>query len=291
MAQHDGRLSPVRNRNQRTTNANQQTSATIVLGPFRAIWQHRVLIGQTSIGEIRNQYAGSLLGTVWVLLGQILMLGIYAVTYVVIFRIRPTDMSVYEYILYVFCGLTSFLPFSGSLTAGTLSLVSNRSVLLNTVFPAELIPFRSVLVASIGMPVGVLILFFSDLSIGSFSAYNFLIPFVMILQIMFVTGLVWILSLAALLFRDIQHLIYYGIMMLMVITPIAYTPSMIPDGLKLIIYFNPLSYFVISFQYLIILNRLPTFDILFAMILISTVSFVGGYFVVRRAKGAFYDYA
>lgn len=291
MAQHESRLRTVSNRSQRTTNVHQQSFASIMAAPFKAIWQHRLLIGQTSLGEIRNQYAGSVLGTVWVLLGQILMLCIYAVTYVVIFRIRPADMSVYGYILYVFCGLTSFLPFSGSLTAGTLSLVSNRSVLLNTVFPAELIPFRSVLVASIGMPVGIVILFVSDLSIGSLSAYNLLIPFVMILQIMFVTGLVWILSLVALLFRDIQHLIYYGIMMLMVITPIAYTPSMIPDGLKLIIYFNPLSYFVISFQYLIILDQLPTLDILFAMISISIVSFVGGYFVVRRAKGAFYDYA
>jgi lipopolysaccharide transport system permease protein len=262
-----------------------------IVGPFQSIWKHRLILWRTTLLEVRNMYAGSLLGSLWVVLGQILMLCIYALTYVVILRIRPTDMSVYEYILYVFCGLTSFIPFSSALTGGTLSLVSNRSVLLSTIFPAELIPFRSVLVASVTMPVGTAILLLSDAALSQFSWTGLLVPLVMILQIMFVTGLVWILSLAALLFRDIQHLIYYGIMMLMVITPIAYTPTMIPSGLKLIIYLNPLSYFVISFQYLIILNTLPSIDILLAMVLLSFASFTLGYLMVRRAKGAFYDYA
>lgn len=259
--------------------------------PFSAIWRNRVVLLRTTIGEIRNAYAGSLLGSAWVVLGQILMLAIYTLTYVVILRIRPSDMSVYEYILYVFCGLTSFLPFSAALTAGTLSLVSNRAVLLNTVFPAELIPFRSVLVASIGMPVGTIILFVADAVLGQFTWTSLLVPCVMVLQIMFVSGLVWILSLLALIFRDIQHLIYYGIMMLMVITPIAYTPSMVPPGLGFLIYVNPLSYFVISFQYLIMLNTLPTPSILFSMVFLSVATFLVGFFLCRRAKGAFYDYA
>ena len=267
------------------------TMFDLARSPFSAIWRHRIILYRTSLAEIRNIYAGSLLGSSWVVLGQIMMLGIYALTYVVIFQIRPTDLTVYEYILYVFCGLTSFLPFSGSLTAGTSSLVSNRNVLMNTVFPAELIPLRSVLAASIGMPAGLLILFGADVVLSRFTWTNLLVPFVMVLQIMFATGLVWILSLLALLFRDIQQLIYYGIMMLMVITPIAYTPSMVPEGLHLLIYLNPLSYFVISFKYLIMLNRLPPPDIIAWMILLSTVTFLVGYVVCRRAKGAFYDYA
>ncbi len=261
------------------------------VAPFQAIWRHRIILWRTSLAEIRNLYAGSFLGTAWAVVGQLLMLGIYALTYVVILRIRPSDITTYEYILYVFCGLTSFLPFSGALTGGTLSLVSNRNVLLNTVFPAELIPLRSVIVASIGMPVGVVILVVSDAVLGSLTWTTLLIPFVMILQVMFVTGLVWVLSLLALVFRDIQHIIYYGIMMLMVVTPIAYTPSMIPPGLGILIYMNPLSYFVICFQYLIVLNTVPPLTLVTAMIFLSISVFVLGYAVCRRAKASFYDYA
>jgi lipopolysaccharide transport system permease protein len=112
-----------------------------------------------------------------------------------------------------------------------------------------------------------------------------------VLQLMFVTGLVWILSLAALVFRDIQHLIQYAVMMLAVITPIAYTPSMVPDALKALIYVNPLSYFVIGIQYLVILNRIPEPQILVPMVALSFGLFILGYHAVRRSKGAFYDYA
>jgi lipopolysaccharide transport system permease protein len=259
--------------------------------PFLSIWKHRSILLRTTYGEIRNAYAGSLLGSSWVLIGQILMLAIYAVTYVVILRIRPADMTVYEYILYVFCGLTSFLPFAASLSAGTLSLVSNRAVLLNTIFPAELIPFRSVLVASITMPVGTLILFASDYFLSEFTWTSLLVPVVMLLQTLFIAGIVWVFSLAALVFRDIQHMIYYITMMLMIISPIAYTPTMIPAGLSMIIYFNPLSYYIISFQSLIMLNRLPSWDIIAVMLIASFTSFSLGFMMVRRAKGAFYDYA
>ena len=265
--------------------------AAFFVAPFHAIWRHRIILWRTSLAEIRNLYAGSFLGTAWAVVGQLLMLGIYALTYVVILRIRPSDITTYEYILYVFCGLTSFMPFSGALTGGTLSLVSNRNVLLNTVFPAELIPLRSVIVASIGMPVGVIILIISDAVLGSLTWTTLLIPLVMILQLMFVTGLVWVLSLLALVFRDIQHIIYYGIMMLMVITPIAYTPSMIPPGLGILIYMNPLSYFVICFQYLIVLNMIPPLALVAAMVFLSISVFVLGYAVCRRAKASFYDYA
>lgn len=268
-----------------------QSLGQAFLAPFRMLRRHRHILIRTSIAEIRNIYAGSILGAAWVLIGQLTVLGIYSLTFVVIYRIKPADMTVYEYILYVFCGLTSFLPFAGSLSAGALSLVSNRAVLLNTVFPAELIPLRSVLVASIAMPVGAVILAVADIVWSEASWTTLLVPVVMVLQLMFTAGLVWLLSLAALVVRDIQHFIQYAVMMLAVITPIAYTPDMVPASLKALIYVNPLSYFVVSFQYLIILNRLPEPQILLPMLALSIGVFVLGFAAVRRAKGAFYDYA
>ncbi len=260
-------------------------------GGFQTIAKHRTILYRTTVAEIRNIYAGSLFGTLWLIFGQIIMLGIYAVTYVLIFKIRPVDMTIFEYILYVFCGLTSFLAFSGALTAGTTSLASNRSVLLNTVFPAELIPMRSVLVASAGMPVGALILLVTDFSIGHVTWTTALIPLVMLMQILFVVGLTWVLSLLALVFRDIQYFVYYGIMMLMFLTPIAYTPQMMPEGLKFIITVNPAAYYVMSFQYLIMLDQLPPAGMIYWMTGISFGMFAVGYFICRRVKGSFYDYA
>lgn len=267
------------------------SSLAWITSPYAALWRHRRVLLTTTWAEIRSAYAGSLLGSSWIVIGQLMMLSVYAMTFLVIFKFRPTDMTAQQYLIYTFCGLTSVLPFSSALTAGAMSLISNRSVLLNTVFPAELIPMRAAFVASVSMPAGVVILFLADLALGHFSLLNLLVPIVLILQLMFVIGLVWILSLAALIFRDLQHILTYSLTMLMVITPIAYTPPMVPDGLKAIIYVNPLAYFVMSIQYIVVLDRLPAPSIYIPMILISLTTFAAGYTLVRRAKSAFYDYA
>jgi lipopolysaccharide transport system permease protein len=263
----------------------------IVQAPFRAIYAHWPILHRTTLAEIRAVHAGSVFGIVWLVLGPLLMLCVYAITFALIFQFRPADLTVSEYILYVFCGLVPFLTFSSALSAGTLSLVSNRHVLLNTVFPAELIPLRSVLVASIGMPAGVIILLLGDVLFSGVSPTWLLVPLVMILEIMFLAGVCWVLSLVALLFRDIQQIITYVVMMLSVLTPIAYTPNMIPAKLALLIYLNPVSYFVISFQSLILLNALPSRKVIIIMIAMSVGMFVGGYLLCRNAKSSFYDFA
>lgn len=268
-----------------------QAIGQFLFGGFIKIFQNREILLRTTVTDIQTLYAGSFFGTFWLIFGQIMILGIYTLTYVVIFRIRPTDLTILEYILYVFCGLASFLAFSGALSGGTLSLASNRSVLMNTVFPAELLPLRAILVASAGMPIAIIILFAVDAGIGTIAWTWMLVPFVILFQIMFIAGLTWILSLLALVFKDLQFIIYYGIMMLMFLTPIAYTPAMVPDGLSFLISINPCAYFVISLQYLIMLDQLPPLAIMVAMITSSILMFMIGYAVCRRVKGSFYDFA
>jgi homopolymeric O-antigen transport system permease protein len=262
-----------------------------LLAPFQTIARYWFILRRAVLADIQAVYAGSVLGRLWLVVGLLLMLAVYAVTYAAIFRFKPADMSVTMYVMYVFCGLVPFLAFSAGLSSGTMSLVSNRGLLLNTAFPAELIPLRSVMAASIGMPVGAAIAFAAGLVLDYPSPSWLLVPLVIVLEVMFLTGLCWMLSLVALVFRDIQQIIYYIVMMLSVMTPIAYTPSMVPPGLAILIYINPASYFVISFQYLIVVGTVPPPKVAAIMVAMSVGAFILGFHVCRRAKSAFYDFA
>src|SRR5262245_42996166 len=163
--------------------------------PFQAAYRSRDILARTTWVEIKSAYAGSVLGVIWVILGPLLMLSVYAITYAVIFKVRLTTMSTAEYVLYVFCGIVPFLAFAQSLSNGTLSLSSNRAVMLHTVFPAAMIPLRSVLVGSTGMFTGAVILLVADIALSKPSFTFALIPLVMLFQLMFTTGLCWLLSL------------------------------------------------------------------------------------------------
>lgn len=259
--------------------------------PFVAVWAHRKILLRTTAVEIHSVYAGSLLGSVWVVLGPIFFLGLYALIYTLIFKIQPAAMGQQEYILYIFSGMVPFLAFGSALSAGSSSLAANKQILLNTVFPAEMIPLRSVLVASVALPMGLLLVVAADIALGRPSLKLLLIPFVMLLQVMFVTGVVWVLSLLNLLIRDIQQLLAYVIMILLVITPIAYTPDMAPGQLRLVMYLNPLFYFVTSYQSLIVLGQIPPWDIALIAVTLGLGSSMVGFWALQRGKHMFYEYA
>lgn len=261
-----------------------------LFAPFAAIGRHWEILARATTIALKTKFAGSLLGLIWLVVGPLLLLSLYATIYAVIFKIRPTGMTQIGYVLYVFSGLVPFLAFSAGLTAGTMSLTVNKELLLNTVFPAEFVPLREVLSNSLTIVTGLALVAIINLVVGTYSIWWLLLPVVILFQLMFVTGIVWLLSLANLVIRDIEQLLSLITIALLIVTPIAYTPDMIPASLKAIIYVNPLSYYVIAFQYILVLNTMPPIEILIIGSVISIFSFCGGYYVFRRAKQVMFDY-
>jgi lipopolysaccharide transport system permease protein len=263
-----------------------------ISGPFHLLAKYHAVLLRTAAIEIRALYAGSALGALWVVLGPLLLLSLYAVVYVMIFRIQPATLSPGEYVLYVFAGLVPTIAFAMALAAGSNSLVQNKQVLLNTVFPAELLPLRAVLVQSVPLPVGLALVALAVLAVkGSLSAAALIVPLLVVLQIMFVAGIVWVLALLTLALRDIQQLLQYVALILLIVTPIAYTPDMIPASLRLLMHGNPLYYFTAAFQASLVYGVLPPLPILAGCMTLALVSFLAGYWLFRRVKMSFYDYA
>ena len=255
------------------------------------IRRHRRILLATALVEVRGRFAGSVGGLLWVMLGPLLLMTLYALIYAVIFRVRPPELSELEYVLYILCGLVPFIGFSEGLQAGTTSLSANKEILLNTVFPAELVPLRAVLVSTFSSISGLALLVIAGGAVGTTSWTMLLLPIVVVLQTMFLIGLVWVLALANLILRDIQQILTYLTIILLIASPIAYTPSMIPSLLRPLIYLNPLSYFVIATQHLMILGTLPPWDIALIGTALAVGMFLLGHWTFARAKQVFFDYA
>lgn len=262
-----------------------------LFGPIGLIWSRRRLLFQTVRISLRQRYAGAALGLFWLVLGPVLLLSLYSAIYLVVFRVRPVDMSPEVYVLYIFAGLVPFINFSQALIQGTTSLSADREVLLNTVFPPELVPLREVAVSIATLTVGVLIMFVIALFLGKVAATWLLVPFILLLLLAFLAGLTWILSLANLVLKDIQQFLTYVTIVLLIASPIAYTPDMLPQTLRLLIYFNPLAYFIICLQSLIVLGTLPDWPIALGAIAFGLGTFLFGAYVFGRAKTVFFDYA
>ena len=258
---------------------------------LRVIWSRRGLLIASALVVIRQRFAGSTLGVAWLILGPSLLLMLYTVVYLVIFQVRPVGMEPASYVLYIFSGLVPLMAFTQGLTQGAGSLATSRDILLSTIFPAELVPLRksAPTVASLGTGLVVTALF--GLVLGKVAWIWILVPVFLALMLVLLVGCLWVLSLLNLVFKDIQQLLNYLTIVLLVASPIAYTPSMLPEKLRIMIYLNPLAYFVIAFQSLIVLGELPPLSIIVGCVGFAVGSFLLGAWVFSRAKVVFFDYA
>jgi lipopolysaccharide transport system permease protein len=76
----------------------------------------------------------------------------------------------------------------------------------------------------------------------------------------------------------------------MIASPIGYTQEMVPEGMKLILLLNPLAYFIVAYQDLIVFGRLPNLSLIITITTMSLLMFLVGGFFFARAKRTLIDY-
>lgn len=248
---------------------------TVLIAPYREIFAHRKTLMASVLQATRARYAGSVLGLAWLVVGPCILLGLYAILYSFIFRVKPINLTLIDYIFYIFSGLVPFIAFSQALSAGTSSLSSDRALLLNLIFPAELIPAREVLSAGTFLIVGGGIILCAKILMGEIYLAWLLLPFLVLLLTMMTLGIVWGLSLANLILKDTQQMVGYIVIILLISSPIAYTPDMVPPAFQILLYINPFAYYVQAFQSILVLGQVPAWPIMIGCVCFAVLSFHG----------------
>jgi len=259
---------------------------------LRKIFIYRKRLFEGIYQDVRQKYVGSLFGMTWAVLLPLLQLGIYAGLYYFIFKVRPSGLNEFGYVMLVCSGLVPLMAFNEIVIGAMNSLAANKSLLMNTVFPAEFIPLRAGIAGHATSLIGLAITLVAGYATGCASWQAIiLVPVFWIFLAMFAMGIGWLLSLATLVVRDIQYSMGIILMLAMLLSPFAYTADMVPRLLKPLIYMNPLSYFVLCFQSLICYGTWPPWHIACIAAFLGTFSFLAGLQIFQRVKYVFFDYA
>jgi lipopolysaccharide transport system permease protein len=257
------------------TSASVKHSGQYLITHWKLLWR----VART---DLRARHAGSVFGIAWTVVTPLFLLGVYAAVYLLIFQIRVPGLSSSQYVLLIFSGLVPFLMTSEALLGGVSSVVASKTILSNTVFPVDLLPVKAVLISQVTMMVGLLAVVSATAVIEGLSSRLLLLPAIWALHVLALTGVVWVLSLLNLVFRDLQNLISLLLFVVMVASPIAYTPEMVPASLRPLLILNPFSYFVITYQQVLVLAQWPRWQECAVLVGMSFASFVfGGYFFTR----------
>jgi lipopolysaccharide transport system permease protein len=138
--------------------------------------------------------------------------------------------------------------------------------------------------SAIPLLVGAGVIIALKLLSGQFAWSWFFLPVVVALLALFSLGIGWFLSLATVAFKDTQQILAFVLMMLMITSPIAYTPDMVPMALKVAMYVNPLTPFVLAFQAALVHGEFPGLGILGACAIVALAAFHGFFAVFEMGK-------
>jgi len=116
----------------------------------------------------------------------------------------------------------------------------------------------------------------------------FMIPLIMLLQLVLVMGLSFILAMANVFFRDTEHLVEVGLLAWFFLTPIFYPISFVPNvtflGLDVhrwVFMLNPMATLTTDYRFAIMFGSFPIRHTI-ATIIVAVVALGFGWWVFRR---------
>lgn len=252
-------------------------------------FQNRTVLAAILRQGIRERTAGSALGFAFIIAYPILFLLIYYFVFVYILQVRVQNLSAQTYSIAIFCGLVPFLAFADALSVGTSSIVGNATLLRSAAFPYQLLPLRDVMVAHYAMGFGMLGLMVAAILDRGISPTILLVAPVYALQVVMITGIVWMFAICNVFFRDLSKMLSIMILFVMMISPIGYTEDMVPAGLRPWLALNPVSHFIFLYRDLL-LDHVVNWSRLGLTAVFAFGMYLLGFFVITRLRPLVSDY-
>jgi lipopolysaccharide transport system permease protein len=254
------------------------------------IYRYRHLLASITRVELGKRHAGSVLGMSWVVLQPALLLSVYLFIYMVVFPVKLQNFSEFEFVLYVFCGLVPYLGFMEALTTGALSIKQNIHLVKNVMLPIELIPVRAVLVGMASQFVSIAFVLLLVAGSRELTWHVLWLPAVVLLQMMWLVGLVWILSSITVALPDVTYFVNLFVFMLMFLSPIGYRPEAVPQKFRWVIHFNPIYYLTEMYRDSMLNGRWPRPSVMAVYGVMCLATFALGSAFFERFKGVLADY-
>jgi ABC-type polysaccharide/polyol phosphate export permease len=207
---------------------------------FSELFRYRGLLGMLAWRDIRVRYKQSLLGVAWAFLMPLIQTAVLVLVFSAsgAISIDKSKLNGMDYILFVLAGIIPWTLFNATIASSMECLTRNSRLVTKIYFPREVFPLANVLGAlvdfGIAMTVFIPIYIFYVLHNPANapgepvvlkpipSLWLFMIPVVLMIQVLFVAGLSMVLSMANLFFRDVKYVMTFVLQLWFFATNVMY---------------------------------------------------------------------
>ena len=219
--------------------------STMILNPlhiFVDIWCNRYLLGQLIKRDVLLRYRGAMFGVLWVFLSPLIMLAIFAFIFGHIFQVRwPQQDTGIPFWLLLYSGLIAFNVFAETVSRAPTSVRGYPSFVKKIIFPVNILPVVPLGAALVHGGFNYIILLAVLASTRHLHTSVLLFPLLIVPVLLLALGLSWFLAAWGVFIKDMTQIVPVFVQMLLFLSPVFYPVSSVPETLRLIYQYSPLS--------------------------------------------------
>lgn len=214
-----------------------------------AVWNRRRFVAEMARAEIRGPRSSTALGQVWAILDPLFQAAVY---YFLFSVIRGGQGRPIEFLPALVAGIFLLALTLTALGDGGRSVRKSKNLMLNSAFPAAILPltsvYRSVLafVPSVFVFVG-----FYAVVDGTMRPAMLLLPLLFVVQMVMNVGISLLVSTLVVYVADAANLVNYVSRILFFATPVIYPVSLLPERVYDLLSFQPLFPLFATYQAII----------------------------------------
>jgi len=206
-----------------------------------------------------ERFAGSVLGTLWVVIWPLVNMFVYIVIFGKFMGARlPGSSNMSAYGVYLAVGLIPWISFSSTVSRSSNVFLEKKGIItkINTSLPSLLvfINFSEAITFVVSMAVVFLILLFTGASLSWFILY---LPIVYYIQQIFALALGLIAACLTVFVRDVREVVGVLLQLWFWFTPIIYVLDIVPEFAQKIMIFNPMLPIISSYHNIFIYHSSP----------------------------------
>ena len=254
---------------------------------WQELKEYRELLFFLALREIKIRYKQTIMGASWALLQPFFTMIVFTLIFG---RLAQMPSDGVPYPIFSYSGLVLWTYFSNALSQSSNSLVDNAPLLSKVYMPRIFIPTAPCLSGLLDYVIAMSILavmmvyyrFVPGISI-------ILLPFVILLTFMLVSGVGYWLSSICVKYRDVKFILPFFIQLLLFVSPVIYPTNIVGENLQWLLYLNPLTG-LINAHRACLLGHIPVdFVGLGISAVLTVVLFVSGILYLRSTEKYFAD--
>lgn len=255
---------------------------------LRELWHYRDLLYFLTRRDLAVRYKQTVLGVAWAVIQPLTTMIVFSIF---LGHLAGVPSDGIPYPVFSYLGLLPWTYFSGAVTRGSASLVSNASLLSKVYFPRVLIPLSAVLSALVDFFIAALVLLAIMAWYGMRPAPSALLvlPLVILTAALALGVGMWLAALNV-RYRDVQHATPFLMQIWMFATPVVYPNSIVPESYRFLFELNPLAGTIAAYRSAILGEPLDLPALGLAS-LVALLFFVAGFWQFRRMDRFFADIA